>query len=185
MSSEFPGRVMNSPLSESTIIGTAIGRALAGQRPVAFIQFADFLPLAYNQIATELATLYWRADGQWSVPLVIMAPCGGYRPGLGPYHAQTMDGTLAHIPGLDVFMPSTAGDAAGLLNAAFQSERPTLILYPKALLNDSSRASSIRVSDHFVPIGVSRKVRSGRDLTLVGWGNTVALCERTAATLET
>ncbi len=185
LSSEFPARVCNSPLTESTIVGTCIGRALAGQRPVAFIQFADFLPLAYNQIVTELATLYWRADGQWNVPLVIFAPCGGYRPGLGPYHAQTMDAAFIHIPGLDVFMPSTAGDAAGLLHAAFQSERPTLILYPKAMLNDSSRASSISVSDHFVPIGVSRKVRSGRDLTFVGWGNTVALCERAAATLET
>jgi 2-oxoisovalerate dehydrogenase E1 component len=185
LSTEFPGRVRNSPLTESTIVGTCIGRALAGQRPVALIQFADFLPLAYNQIVTELATIYWRTDGQWNVPLIILAPCGAYRPGLGPYHAQTMDGTIAHTPGLDVFMPSTAGDAAGMLRAAFQSERPTLLLYPKAMLNDSSRASSIEVTDHFVPIGVSRKVRSGRDLTLVGWGNTVPLCERVAATLDT
>lgn len=185
LSSEFPGRVCNSPLTESTIVGTCIGRALAGQRPLAFIQFADFLPLAYNQIVTELATLYWRAGGQWNVPLVILAPCGGYRPGLGPYHAQTMDAAFAHIPGLDVFMPSTASDAAGLLEAAYQSERPTLFLYPKAMLNDSARSSPIRSSGHFVPVGVSRKVRNGQDLTLVGWGNTVPLCERVAATLET
>lgn len=185
LSSEFPDRVCNSPLSEATIVGTCIGRALTGQRPVAFIQFADFLPMAYNQIVCELATMHWRTGGQWNVPLVILAPCGGYRPGLGPYHAQTMEASFAHIPGLDVFMPSTAGDAAGLLHAAFQSGRPSLLLYPKALLNDSSRASAIDVGKHFVPIGVSRKVRSGRDITLVGWGNTVALCERAAATLET
>ena len=185
LSSEFPDRVCNSPLSESTIVGTCIGRALAGQRPVAFIQFADFLPMAFNQIVSELATLHWRTAGQWNAPLVILAPCGGYRPGLGPYHAQTMEASFAHIPGLDVFMPSTAGDAAGLLHAAFQSARPSLLLYPKALLNDSSRASSIDVTSHFVPIGISRKIRAGRDLTLVGWGNTVSICERTAATLET
>ena len=161
LSSQFPGRVLNSPLSESTILGTSIGRALAGQRPVAFIQFADFLPLAQNQIASELAMLYWRTAGRWEAPVIVMAPCGGYRPGLGPYHAQTGEATLAHIPGLDVFMPCTAADAAGLLNAAFESGRPTLFLYPKALLNDMSLATARNVERQFVPIGPARKVRAG------------------------
>ena len=142
LSSQFPGRVLNSPLSESTILGVSVGRALAGQRPVAFIQFADFLPLAHNQIASELATMYWRTAGRWEAPVIVMAACGAYRPGLGPYHAQTGEATIAHIPGLDVFMPSTATDAAGMLNAAFASGRPTLFLYPKALLNDLSVATS-------------------------------------------
>lgn len=185
LSTDFPQRVCNSPLAESTIVGTCIGRALAGQRPVAFLQFADFLPVAYNQIVTELATIFWRSDGQWNAPVIILAPCGAYRPGLGPYHAQTMDAAMAHTPGLDVLMPSSAGDAAGLLNAAFQSERPTLFFYPKAMLNDPARATTADVADQFVPIGVVRKVRSGRDITFVGWGNTVGLCEQAAATLET
>ncbi|MGE0755951.1 MAG: thiamine pyrophosphate-dependent enzyme, partial [Pirellulaceae bacterium] len=185
LSTEFAGRVCNSPLAESTIVGSCIGRALAGQRPVAFVQFADFLPVVHNQIASELATIFWRTDGSWQAPVVILSPCGAYRPGLGPFHAQTMDGTLVHTPGLDVVMPSTACDAAGLLNAAFQSQRPTLFLYPKALLNDPARATSPDVADQFVPIGVARKLRTGRDITLVGWGNTVALCERAAAVLET
>ncbi|MCA9169675.1 MAG: hypothetical protein KDB23_18505 [Planctomycetales bacterium] len=184
LSTRFPGRVINSPLSESTILGVSIGRALAGERPVAMIQFADFLPLAYNQIISELATMYWRTAGRWQSPVIVLAACGAYRPGLGPYHAQTAEATLAHIPGLDVFMPSTAADAAGMLNAAFKSERPTLMLYPKAMLNDESVATSRDLTKQLVPIGPARKLRGGRDLTLVGWGNTVGICERAAEALD-
>src|SRR5262249_29620711 len=82
LSTQFPGRVRNSPLSESLIVGTSIGRALASGRPVAFIQFADFLPLAFNQIHCELATMFWRSGGGWSAPVIILAACGAYRPGL-------------------------------------------------------------------------------------------------------
>jgi 2-oxoisovalerate dehydrogenase E1 component len=184
LSTEFPGRVRNSPLTESTIVGECVGRAMAGQRPVAFIQFADFLPLAYNQITTELATLAWRSAGRWNAPLIIMAPCGAFRPGLGPYHAQTLESVFAHVPGLDVFMPATATDAAGMLNAAFESERPTLFLYPKSLLNNPDYRTSADVDRQFIPIGTARKVRAGRDITLVAWGNTVRLCSRVAETLE-
>jgi 2-oxoisovalerate dehydrogenase E1 component len=185
LSTAFPGRVVNSALTESTIIGTSIGRSVAGQRPVAFLQFADFLPLGYNQIVSELSTLYWRSGGQWNAPVIIMAACGAYRPGLGPYHAQTFESVMAHSPGLDILMPSTAGDAAGLLNAAFQSEHPTIFFYPKSLLNNPALTTSADVDRQFVPIGTARKVRAGRDLTLVGWGNTVLLCAKVAEALET
>lgn len=185
LSTEFPERVKNAALTESTILGTAIGRALAGERPVTFIQFADFLPPALNQLMCELGTMHWRTDGQYQAPVIVMIACGGYRPGLGPFHAQTHEAILAHTPGVDVFMPSTAADAAGMLNAAFASGRPTLFLYPKSLLNDPQQTTSSDVEAQFVPIGVSRKVRAGRDITLVGWGNTVKLCEQTAAALET
>ena len=184
LSTAFPGRVENSPLSESIIVGTSIGRALAGERPVAMIQFADFLPLAFNQIASELATMYWRTAGRWNAPVIVMAACGGYRPGLGPYHAQTLEALFTHTPGIDVMMPSTASDAAGMLNAAFASQRPTLFLYPKARLNDPQDKTARDVHRQLVPVGPSRRVRAGRDLTLVGWGNTVALCSQAAATLE-
>ena len=180
----FPNRVRNSALSESTIVGTSIGRALAGGRPVAFLQFADFLPLAFNQIATELASMAWRTQGGWRAPVILMVSCGGYRPGLGPVHAHTFEATVAHVPGVDVVMPSTAADAAGMLNAAFLGERPTLILYPKALLNDRGRMTSPDVARQLVPIGTARIVRTGRDLTLVAWGNTVPLAERVAAALD-
>lgn len=179
----FPGRVANSPLAEATIVGMAIGQALAGKRPVAFLQFADFLPLAYNQIQAELATLHWRTNGGWPAPVIIMVPCGGYRPGLGPFHSACMDGIAAHIPGIDVFMPSTAGDAAGLLNAAFASERPTLFFYPKNCLNERSVTTTPDISRHFVPLGRARLCRPGDDITLVGWGNTVRLCLQAADAL--
>lgn len=184
LSIDFPGRVKNSALSESTIVGVSIGRALAGERPVAFIQFADFLPLAYNQIVSELGSMFWRTNGDWKSPVIIMVPCGGYRPGLGPFHAQSFESLIAHTPGIDVFMPSTACDAAGLLNAAFASERPTVFFYPKSCLNDPTSMTSPDVETQLVPIGTARKVRAGKELTMVGWGNTVRLCERAAEQLD-
>ncbi len=186
LSTQFPNRVENSALSESTIAGLSVGMALAGKHPVAFIQFADFLPVAYNQIFSELATMYWRTDGGWQCPVIIFAACGAYRPGLGPFHSQTNEATFAHIPGLDVYMPSNAADAAGLLNAAFKSKRPSLFLYPKKLLNNGSTedTTSYDVSKQIVPVGKARVAKSGSDITLVGWGNTVALCMQVADTLE-
>jgi 2-oxoisovalerate dehydrogenase E1 component len=184
LSTQFPGRVLNAPLTESTIVGVSIGQAMAGKRPVAFIQFADFLSLANNQIVSELSTIYWRTAGQWNSPVIMLAACGAYRPGLGPFHAQTNEAGMAHTPGLDVFMPSNAADAAGMLNAAFDSGRPTLILYPKSCLNDSRYATSADVDKQFVPIGPARRVRAGRDITFVAWGNTVRICEEVANAVE-
>lgn len=184
LSTQWPRQVRNSPLSESIIVGTSIGRALAGQRPIAFIQFADFLPLAANQIISELATMYWRTNGLWSCPVVIMAPSGGYKPGLGPFHSQSFEALFAQCPGLNVFVPSTAGDAAGLLNAALATEQPTLFLYPKALLNQPSLATSSDVDRHFVLPGRAAIRRSGDELTLVCWGNTMPLCLEVANRLR-
>ena len=187
LSTKYKGRVQNSPLSESTIVGMTCGMALTGKRPVAFVQFADFMPLAYNQIFSELATMYWRTDGGWQCPVIVFAACGGYRPGLGPFHSQTNEATYAHIPGLDVYMPSNAADAAGMLNAAFKSMRPCVFFYPKKLLNNSSVSdtTSTDIPKHLVPVGKARIVKPGTDITLVGWGNTVSLCSQVSETLET
>ena len=186
LSTKFPRQVKNSALSESTIVGLTGGMALAGMRPVAFIQFADFMPLAYNQIFSELATMYWRSNGGWQCPVIIFAACGAYRPGLGPFHSQTNEATYAHIPGLDVYMPSNAADAVGMLNAAFKSGRPSLFLYPKKLLNASSieDTTSPDVMKQLVPVGKARIIKSGSDITLVGWGNTINLCKQVADTLD-
>jgi 2-oxoisovalerate dehydrogenase E1 component len=184
LTAAYPGRVVNSPLAEATIVGVSIGQALAGKRPVAFLQFADFLPIAYNQIFAELGSMYWRTDGGWQAPVILMVTCGGYRPGLGPFHASSMEGIAAHTPGVDVFMPSTAGEAAGLLNAAFESERPTIFFYPKNCLNDRSATTTPDVAKQLVPIGLARTVRPGDHVTLVGWGNTVKLCGQAATALE-
>ena len=174
----FPGRVTNSPLAESTIVGLSIGQSLAGARPVAFIQFADFLPVAFNQIMSELGSMHWRTNGGWQCPVIIMAPCGGYRPGLGPFHAQTFESVVAHVPGVDVYMPADAADAAGLLNAAFESGRPTVFLYPKSCLNDRSVTTSADVGRQLIAPGKGRLISRGDDLTFVTWGSTVRLCER-------
>lgn len=184
LSTEFPGRVTNATLSESTIVGTAIGRALAGGRPVAMVQFADFLPLAFNQIVSELATIHWRTGGAWAAPVVVLAPCGGYRPGLGPFHSQTFEATFAHIPGLDVFMPSTAADAAGMLDAALDGERPTLILYPKTCLNDPARATRAEGPVRPIVPGTAAVRHRGDDVTLVSWGSAAPIAERAAAVLD-
>ncbi len=184
LSTDFPEQITNAPLSESTIVGTAIGQALAGKKPVACIQFADFMLPAFNQIAAELGAMWWRTNGQWDSPVTIMAICGAYRPGLGPYHAQTFDSTFAHIPGLDVLMPSTAADAAGLLRASFNSGRPTIFLFPKNLINDRSVCCADNVTEQFVPIGKARITRPGKDLTIVSWGSTMPLCEKTAEVLQ-
>jgi 2-oxoisovalerate dehydrogenase E1 component len=184
LSASFPGRVVNAPLSESTIVGTAIGRALAGQRPVAFIQFADFLPVAFNQILSELGSMYWRSSGVCQCPVIVMAPCGGYRPGMGPFHAQTMEAFTAHVPGIEVVMPSSAADAAGLLNLAFESPRPTVFLYPKSCLNLSDRATSDDVAKHWALPGKARRLSAGKDLTLVSWGSAVIQCERAVSALS-
>lgn len=184
LSTEFPHRVRNAPLAEASIIGISVGNALAGAYPVAFLQFADFLPLAYNQIFSELGSMYWRTNGGWQVPMIVMVTCGGYRPGLGPFHASSMESIAAHTPGLDVFMPSNAADAVGLLNAAFKSKRPTLFFYPKSCLNDRQRTTSTDVTKQLVPIGRARKTRVGDALTFVGWGNTVKLCEKAADVLS-
>jgi 2-oxoisovalerate dehydrogenase E1 component len=183
LSQAFPGRVKNSPLAESTIVGVAVGQALAGARPVGFLQFADFFAIAYNQIFAEMGSMHWRTDGGWTAPVILMVSCGGFKPGLGPFHASSMESTAAHTPGIDVFLPATAGDAAGLLNAAFESKRPTIIFYPKSCLNDRSQATSRDVARQLVAIGKGRYHRQGTGITFVCWGNTLAFSLKAADAL--
>jgi len=177
LSTDFPGRVVNSALAESTIIGSGIGRALAGGRPVGFIQFADFLPTGIGQLLSEVGSIYWRTNGQFECPLILMITCGAYRPGLGPFHSQTLESIIAHMPGIDVMMPSSAADAAAMLNAAFESGRPTVFLYPKVCLNDRApwKLTSKDVDKHLTPVGSARVLRKGNDLTIVAWGSTVTI----------
>jgi 2-oxoisovalerate dehydrogenase E1 component len=176
LSDEFGGRVQNAPLSEATIVGASYGRALAGVRPVAMLQFADFIPLALNQLLQELAMHTWRSPDSKPAPVVVMAPCGAYREGLGPYHAQTFDSHLAHVPGIVVAVPSNAEDAAGLLNAALASDTSTVFLYPKSLLNAPDASSFCDPSAAWALPGSARTLATGSDLTIVSWGSTVTLC---------
>ncbi len=178
LTQHFPGRIKNSPLAEATIIGSAVGRAIMGDLPVAAIQFIDFMGPALNQLFNEVTTLYWRSQGQWNCPMVIMAPYGAYLPGLGPWHSQTNEAIFAHLPGLHVVIPSSPGDAAGLLRYSLRCNRPVLYLYPKALLHSAEDTVQEPSLDCIVPFGSARTVRSGNDMTVVTWGQRRAVVPR-------
>jgi 2-oxoisovalerate dehydrogenase E1 component len=170
LSTEFPKQVYNSPLAESTILGVACGLASYGKRPVFELQFIDFIGPAWNQFVTNLSTLRWRSFGTWTCPVVIYAPYGAYLPGGSLWHSQANEAALAHFPGINLAIPSTPEDAAGLLWTAMHCEDPTFVLIPKHLLWAEHESAEPVLA---VPLGVARKRRSGSDLTLVAWGNTV------------
>jgi 2-oxoisovalerate dehydrogenase E1 component len=170
LSSEFPEQVFNSPLAESTILGVACGLAAYGKRPVFELQFIDFIYPGFNQLVTNISTLRWRSFGNWKCPAVIYAPYGAYLPGGSLWHSQANESALAHYPGLNVVIPSTPADAAGLLWTAMHAEDPVIFLVPKHLLwAEHESTTPIRP----VPLGKARTVREGSDLTVVAWGNTI------------
>src|SRR3954451_18247357 len=170
LSTEFPKQVYNSPLAESTILGVACGLAAYGKRPVFELQFIDFIYPGFNQLVTNISTLRWRSFGNWKCPAVIYAPYGAYLPGGSLWHSQANESALAHYPGLNVVIPSTPADAAGLLWTAMHTEDPVIFLIAKHLLwAEHEYTEPIRA----VPLGQARTVREGSDITVVGWGNTI------------
>src|SRR5713101_1447979 len=170
LSSEFPKQVFNSPLAESTILGVACGLAAYGKRPVFELQFIDFLYPGFNQLVTNISNLRWRSFGNWTCPAVIYAPYGGYLPGGSLWHSQANESALAHYPGLNVVIPSTPADAAGLLWTAMHGEDPVIFLIPKHLLwAEHEYAEPIRA----VPLARARQCTTGSDVTVVAWGNTI------------
>ncbi|HTL78030.1 MAG TPA: thiamine pyrophosphate-dependent enzyme [Candidatus Babeliales bacterium] len=170
LSSEFPKQVFNSPLAESTILGVACGLAAYGKRPVFEMQFIDFIYPGFNQLVTNISTIRWRSFGNWKCPAVIYAPYGAYLPGGSLWHSQANESALAHYPGLNVVIPSTPADAAGLLWSAMHAEDPVIFLVPKHLLwAEHEYSKPIRA----VPLGKARNVHEGSDVTLVAWGNTI------------
>jgi len=170
LSYQFPKQVFNSPLAESTILGVACGLAAYGKRPVFEMQFIDFIYPGFNQLVTNISTIRWRSFGNWKCPAVIYAPYGAYLPGGSLWHSQANESALAHYPGLNVVIPSTPGDAAGLLWTAMHTEDPVIFLVPKHLLwAEHEYTKPIRA----VPLGKARNVREGSDVTLVAWGNTI------------
>jgi 2-oxoisovalerate dehydrogenase E1 component beta subunit len=174
-------RVVDTPLAESAIVGVAIGMALHGLLPVAEIEFADFLHPAFDQVVSEAARIRYRSNGDFGVPLVIRAPCGGGIHG-ALYHSQSIEATYAHVPGLKVVMPSTPADAAGLLRSAIRDPDPVLFLEHKR----AYRAVTGDVPDtaFTVPIGVADVKRQGTDLTCVSYGYSLHRCLDAAARLE-
>src|SRR5438270_1792936 len=170
LSTEFPRQVFNSPLAESTILGVACGLAAYGKRPVFELQFIDFIYPGFNQLVTNISNLRWRSFGNWKCPAVIYAPYGAYLPGGSLWHSQSNESALAHYPGLNVVVPSTPADAAGLLWTAMHGEDPVIFLVAKHLLwAEYEYTLPIRA----VSLGKARMVREGSDVTLVAWGNTI------------
>lgn len=161
-----PDRVMDTPLAEAGIIGTAIGMALYGLRPVPEIQFADFIYPAFDQIVNELAKFRYRSGGQYTAPVVIRTPCGGGIRG-GHYHSQSPEAYFCHTPGLKVVMPSNPIDTKGLLTAAIRQNDPVIFMEPKRVYR-ASRAD-VPEGEYEVPIGVAKVARQGKDVTLVAW----------------
>lgn len=179
LSDEFPSRVVNSPLAEATIVGAGVGLAATGWKPVFEIQFVDFLAPAWNQLAHQAATLRWRSNGEFSCPLVLLAPCGAYLPAGGPWHSQTGEGWWTHTPGLRVAVPSTPRCAVHLLRDALGAADPTLLLLPKRLFRRAVAPLPGQASE-----GSGAVVRrAGRDATVVTWGNTVEIGLEAAAIL--
>lgn len=162
-----PDRVIDSPLSELSIIAVGIGMALNGLRPICEIQFADFIFPAFNQIVSEAARFRYRSNGQFAVPMLIRAPYGGGISG-GLYHAQSIEAFFSHVPGLYVVAPSTPYDMKGLLRAALRAPDPVLFLEHKKAYRLIK--GEVPENDYVVPIGKADVKRPGRDLTVIGYG---------------
>jgi 2-oxoisovalerate dehydrogenase E1 component beta subunit len=162
-----PERVIDSPLSELSIVAVGIGLALNGMRPIAEIQFADFIYPAFNQIVNEAARTRYRSGGDWACPLVIRAPYGGGIGG-GLYHSQSIEAFFAHVPGLYVFAPSSPADFAGMLRTALRLEDPVLFLEHKK----TYRLIKDEVPDEplTVPVSQAKVARNGDDVTVVAYG---------------
>ncbi|MFG1530197.1 MAG: alpha-ketoacid dehydrogenase subunit beta [Thermoplasmata archaeon] len=174
-------RVIDTPLSECGIVGTAIGMALYGLKPVAEIQFLDFIYPAFDQIVSELSKFRYRSGGQYPCHVVVRTPYGGGIRG-GLYHSQSTEAFFCHTAGLKVVIPSTPADAKGLLLTAIHDEDPVMFLEPKRIYR--SVTGEVPDGDYRIPFGKARIAREGTDLTLVAYGAmmvpTLAAAERLA-----
>lgn len=172
-------RVIDTPISESAIVGAAIGASLAGLRPVAEMQFADFITCGYDQIVNFAAKCRYRWGA--AVPIVIRAPSGGGIHG-GPFHSQNPEAWFVRTPGLKVVAPATARDAKGLIKSSIRDNDPVLFFEHKALYRRVKE--DLPEGDYTVPIGKARVAREGRDLSIVTYGAMVHLAEEAAALLD-
>ncbi|MGA3266749.1 MAG: alpha-ketoacid dehydrogenase subunit beta [Verrucomicrobiota bacterium] len=158
---EFPGRVLDAPISEDAMLGLAVGAAIEGLRPIIEIQFADFSTVAFNQVVNQAATLFWRT--RVPCPITVRLPIGGTS-GSGPFHSQCMEAIYAHYPGLIVLAPATVEDAYSMLLEAVAIDDPVIFCEHKFLYY---HLKAERLPEAALPVGKARIAREGRDLTIV------------------
>src|SRR5438132_13975980 len=160
-------RVIDTPLAEGGIVGTAIGMALYGLKPVPEIQFSDFIFPAFDQIVNELAKMRYRSGGQYAAPVVIRTPVGGGIKG-GHSHSQSPQALFIHTPGLQVICPSNPYDAKGLLLSALRQDDPVIFMEPKRVYR--AARGDVPEGDYTVPIGKALITRAGGGMTVLAWG---------------
>src|SRR2546428_6762781 len=175
------GRIIDTPVAESSIAGVAIGAAIGGLRPVAEMQFADFHAPAFEQIVNEAARMRYRSVGAFGVPIVIRMPWGGGVHG-ALYHSQSIEAFYAHVPGLKVVAPSTRANAAGLLGAAIHDPDPVLFLEHKRTYR--LMTGEVPQDPFRTPIGAAEVKREGSDLTAIACGLMLHVCLEAAGRLE-
>lgn len=176
-----PERVMDMPMAEAAIIGSAVGAALMGMRPIAEMQFIDFITCGFDQIINMATKMYWRAG--MPVPMVVRGPSGGGTKG-GPFHSSSPEAWFFHTPGIKVVMPSTAYDAKGLLKAAIRDNNPVLYLEHKLLYRMPELREEVPEEDYVIPLGKAVVRREGEDMTMLTYGAMVHQCLRAAQILE-
>ena len=175
-------RVFDTPLAEGGIIGTAIGMAIYGLRPIPEIQFLDFIYPAFDQVVSEAAKFRYRSGGEYTCPMVIRAPCGGGIKG-GHYHSQSSEAYFAHTPGLKVVMPTTPADTKGLLLSSIEDEDPVLFLEPKRIYHKKFK-EEIPEGWYTVPLGKAAVRKEGADVSIISWGAMVHVAIEAAAKAE-